>query len=250
MSEITDIEVLVVDDEDVVLGALARILSASGVAHRTTQSAEDALDEILRQPPDMLLADIKLPGKSGLDLVRICAERFPAIVSVCMTGYANAEHVLLSLESGAVDFVPKPFTVEEIVGTLTRAARLTGKRAQAKVPDNYYLLDGHSWLRPEDDGTVTLGLMPDYMSTLAPVVSIDVPAPNTMMRQGGVLTSITTDAGYVHRVWSAAGGRVEQANQRLASEPGLAVWSPFKEGWIASVMPTSLDDEIARLQHA
>ena len=247
MSDITDREVLVVDDEEVVLGAVSRILTASGIPFRSAQSAEEALLKIDQGRPALLLADIKLPGMSGLDLVRICADRFPTMVAVCMTGYANAEHVLLSLESGAIDFVPKPFTVDELLSTLMRAGGLVGRTVESAPPAGCHLLDGHSWMRPEDDGTLTLGVMKEFANTVGPIQRVEVPAPNTMLRQGGVLTRVMSEDGGIHRVWSAAGGRVEQANMRLEAEPRWVVDAPYGDGWVASVMPTSLDEEIARL---
>jgi DNA-binding response OmpR family regulator len=248
VSDGIDSEVLVVDDEDIVVGAIGRILSAHGVKFRVAQSAEEAEELVEQSAPDILLADIKLPGRSGLDLVRIVGERFPAVVSVCMTGYANAEHVLLSLEAGAVDFVPKPFTVDEVLAALTRVNTLVGGRRETTAPTGCHFLDGHSWLRPEEDRTVTLGIMQAYVDTLEPIESIELPAPNTMLRQGGVLVRIKTGPERIHRVWSAAGGRVEQSNLRLEREPGRVAEDPHGEGWIVSVMPTSLDEEIARLK--
>lgn len=242
-------EVLVVDDEDVVLGAVRRILSAHSIEHRVAGSAEQALEKINEREPDILLADIKLPGQSGLELVRKCSSRFPSLVSVCMTGYANAEHVLLCLESGAADFLPKPFTVEEALSTLTRAGRLVGGEAVADdVPAECFMLDGHTWARREDDGTVTLGLVGTFLRTVGPIESLDIPIPNTMLRQGCDLTRVTATDGHVHRAWCAIGGRVEQSNGRLESEPALVSADPYGEGWIACVMPTSIEEEIARLE--
>jgi CheY-like chemotaxis protein/glycine cleavage system H lipoate-binding protein len=240
-------EVLIVDDEDVVLGAVQRILSAHSVRHRVARSAEEALGKIADKAPELLLADIKLPGQSGLELVRQCSSRFPSVVSVCMTGYANAEHVLLCLESGAVDFLPKPFTVEEVLSTLTRASRLVGSDSGFDVPAEDFVLDGHTWARREDDGTVTLGLVEAFLETVGPIKSVEVPAPNTMLRQGGELTRVLADDGYVHRAWCAMGGRIEQSNGRLESEPTLVSADPYGNGWIACVMPTSFEEEVARL---
>ncbi len=246
-------DVLVVDDEDVVLGAVRRILSAHSVEHWVVHSAEEALVEIARKAPKILLADIKLPGQSGIDLVAACRERFPEVVSVCMTGYANAEHVLLCLESGAVDFLPKPFTVEEMLSTLVRASRLVGSKVaseDSEVPKGYLVLDGHTWARREDDGTVTLGLVETFLETVGPIKSVEVPAPNTMLRQGGELTRVLANDGHEHRAWCAMGGRIQQSNGRLENEPTLVSADPYEKGWIACVMPTSIDEEVARLQEA
>jgi CheY-like chemotaxis protein len=240
-------DVLVVDDEDVVLSAVSRILSAHSVNHRVARSAEEALVLTSDTSPEILLADIKLPGKSGLELVKICTERFPSIVAVCMTGYANAEHVLLSLESGAVDFLPKPFTVEEVMSTLTRASNVVRLGTHPKLPEGYFFLNGHTWARTEEDGTVTLGLTELFLWTVGSVESVEVPAPNTMLRQGGVLTRVTAKNGQVHRAWCAVGGRVEHSNLTLEVDSDLVSREPYEAGWIATVMPTSIEEEVARL---
>jgi glycine cleavage system H lipoate-binding protein len=68
-----------------------------------------------------------------------------------------------------------------------------------------------------------------------------------MLRQGGELTRVLADDGYVHRAWCAMGGRIEQSNGRLESEPTLVSADPYGNGWIACVMPTSFEEEVARL---
>ncbi len=242
-------DILVVDDEDVVLSAIGRILSAHALHYRMAGSAEEAVRQIQSRTPEILLADIKLPGASGIELVSLCREQYSSMVSVCMTGYANTEHVLLSLESGAADFLPKPFTVDELISTITRARQLVGRAAGSRAPSGLFLLDGHSWGRVEEDGTLTLGLTDIFLRTIGPVEAVEVPASNTMLRQGGVLTHVKERGGTVYRAWCAFGGRVEQSNARLNADVGAVSSEPYGGGWIARVIPTSVEEEKARLEN-
>lgn len=85
-------------------------------------TGEDALARIQRSAPDILLLDHKLPGISGLDVLDQVARAHPDMLTIMITAYASIETAVTATKRGAYDFLAKPFTPEELKGTLRKAA--------------------------------------------------------------------------------------------------------------------------------
>ena len=73
------------------------------------------------EAPDIVLIDLQLPMLSGMDLLEIIRIEFPLIVAIAMTGYTTEENASAALEHGAVTFLPKPFTFEELLSAVEHA---------------------------------------------------------------------------------------------------------------------------------
>ncbi|MCX6549585.1 MAG: ATP-binding protein [Acidobacteria bacterium] len=129
------LRVLVVDDETGMRLAVARVLNTYTVrlndpdervfnfAVETAESGEDALGRLATSVPDLLLLDMKLPGMSGLDVLREMRERRHDVLTVMITAYATLETAIEATKSGAHDFLPKPFTPEDLRVAVRRAVR-------------------------------------------------------------------------------------------------------------------------------
>ncbi len=112
--------VLVVDDDPDICDVLERFLSALGCRVETATDGEEALEALLREPPDLLLLDLELPGLSGLELLgRLKAEDL-AVTVITMSGHPVAERHLgpKSVEMGASDFIMKPLDLDQLEDTL------------------------------------------------------------------------------------------------------------------------------------
>ena len=118
---------LVVDDEEVVLLSCLRIFSERGYAVTTTTSPREALALVGVARYDVILTDWKMPDVNGVDLVEILDKRAPESAIVMITGYPSADTATEVMKRGAMDFVAKPFTPEEIAakvdGALQRKSR-------------------------------------------------------------------------------------------------------------------------------
>jgi two-component system NtrC family response regulator len=101
--------VLVVDDEELYRRALERILARVGHTVLTARDATDALAIVSGQHVDLVLADIKMPGINGLELVRQIHEFAPDLPCIVVTGYGSAEHSVEALRAGAFWYLEKPF---------------------------------------------------------------------------------------------------------------------------------------------
>jgi signal transduction histidine kinase len=129
------LRLLVVDDEPGMRLAVARVLNTYTVrtgdagdqtlnfAVETAESGEDALDAMARSAPDLMLLDMKLPGMSGLDVLKEVRERRYDTLIVMITAYATLETAIEATKRGAHDFLPKPFTPEDLRVAVRRAVR-------------------------------------------------------------------------------------------------------------------------------
>jgi FixJ family two-component response regulator len=101
--------VAVVDDDDLVRDALRRLLKASGLGAVTFESAEDLLSSGRLREIACLIADVRMPGMSGLELqARLKAERYP-IPIIFITAHGDAKMRIQAMRDGAVEFLTKPF---------------------------------------------------------------------------------------------------------------------------------------------
>jgi signal transduction histidine kinase/DNA-binding response OmpR family regulator len=113
--------ILIADDEPDVLDLCQRILATEGYRVDTAQSGHEALERIRRQPFDLLLTDIKMPGMNGLETAQAVKEIDPGIICVIMTGYSTMDTAIEALKLGVDDFVLKPFAPEDLSMSITKA---------------------------------------------------------------------------------------------------------------------------------
>jgi len=117
------VEVLLVDDDEVSLRALASIVHELGHPCRTASDAEGALAEFERCPAGIVLSDWNLPGMSGLELCQALKQRNPHVYVVLVTAHDKVS-LLDGVQGGVDDFLRKPVDVDELVLRLTAAERL------------------------------------------------------------------------------------------------------------------------------
>jgi signal transduction histidine kinase len=129
-------KILITDDERHVLEATMRRLRNRGYDVTGVESSKEALEMIAGEPYDLLLLDIKMPDISGLELLRQARGINPEIMAIIVTGYGSVENAIEAMELGALDFVRKPVSIEELTvaieGALTRG-RLQKENARLKA---------------------------------------------------------------------------------------------------------------------
>jgi DNA-binding response OmpR family regulator len=116
--------ILVVDDEVAVNNNIRKILAKNTYQVDQATSKADALAKIQTRPYALVLLDLKIPGVNGLELLAAIRERQPAAKVIIVTGYASIETAVAGARMGAVDYLPKPFTPEEVRNATENALRL------------------------------------------------------------------------------------------------------------------------------
>jgi two-component system response regulator HydG len=113
--------ILVVDDSPDTLELIQRNLASQGYSVQNAPGAADALALIDAKAVDLVVTDVRMPGLSGIDLIREVRLRHPGIELVVITGYATIEGAVEALQLGAWDYLAKPFTDEELFQAVRRA---------------------------------------------------------------------------------------------------------------------------------
>lgn len=125
--------VLVVDDEDALRTVLSHVLRKDGHDVVTAADVPEALARIAEgPPPDLLISDLRMPGGSGVDVVRALKATAPDAVALLLTAYASAETAVQATRLGAVDYLTKPFNVDDLRARVTQL--LAGRRVEAPAP--------------------------------------------------------------------------------------------------------------------
>lgn len=106
--------ILIVDDDYDLLEVLQRNLSAMNYHSYKAQSVTDAIDILLNSKIDLLITDLQMPGINGMELVKYVAEHKPGIPVLVITGYPSVDGAVDAMQSGAVDYLVKPFTKDEL----------------------------------------------------------------------------------------------------------------------------------------
>jgi ATP-dependent Lon protease len=120
--------ILVVDDEPVVLRCCQRILEDQGHTVHLVGSADEAITVMEDEPFEILLVDIKMPIRDGIDLVREIKGKWPQTSVVVMTGYATPGTIRKSRSVKADRFISKPFTPDELLEILQTIISKGGRR--------------------------------------------------------------------------------------------------------------------------
>jgi two-component system, NtrC family, response regulator PilR len=109
-----DVNLLIVDDEASLRDFLSIVFEEEGWTVETAASLGEAHAAIQRQEPDVVLCDLMLPDGSGIDLVRDVKAQSPSIVFVMITAHTSTRSAVEALKAGAVDYIAKPFDIEEL----------------------------------------------------------------------------------------------------------------------------------------
>ncbi len=110
---------LVVDDDRAILTLTGTIALAEGFDVATTVSGEDAMRQLRQRPVDLVLLDLRMPGVTGLDVLRAIREVSPRCKVVLMTGYATIDSAVEAVKLGATDYLTKPFDLQRLRKLLT-----------------------------------------------------------------------------------------------------------------------------------
>ncbi len=113
--------ILIIDDEESILDGCRQALEKSGYTVITTSNGPDGIRLSRAEKPNLAFVDLKMPSCSGMDIIELLSKEMPDIVLIVITGYASIVSAVEAMKKGAYDYLPKPFTPDQIRAVTKRA---------------------------------------------------------------------------------------------------------------------------------
>jgi len=123
-------DILIVDDEASICEILREKLKGAGYRCRTASSADEAQALVEKRAPEAVLCDVRMPGRSGVDLLGWLVERDFDAVTVMVTAVGDLSTAVDCLKAGALDYITKPFNLDQVVLSVERALEIRGLRIE------------------------------------------------------------------------------------------------------------------------
>lgn len=248
-------KILLIDDEQVILDAVSKIASLERWEVDTSKSVEDALNKLSEKKYELILCDIMMPDKDGFQLLETVLSRQINIPVIMITGYSTVENAVKSLYNGAIDFLPKPFTYEEISSSICRGleyGKIQKKIAKSRkngkddsiifvgCPAKYNRLSYMSWVDIENEGSAKIGVTNLFLVTIEDITKINLLETDNLLIQGNSCATFETEDNLVHNCLAPLGGRIIERNEKIISDPSLLQKDPFFEGWLYRIIPSDI----------
>ena len=151
--------ILVIDDEEVIRDSCSQVLIKEGYQTETAGDGETGLQKIREVKPDLVLVDLKMPGVCGMEVLKKIRDIDPDIIAVVITGFATIDSAVDSMKEGAYDFLPKPFTPDELRLIIKRGLEkrklaleaATLREEKKRMEENFITMVSHELRTPLAD---------------------------------------------------------------------------------------------------
>lgn len=127
------LNVWLVDDDASIRWVLERALRQGGMSPTAFEHADTVLAALRRNRPDVLITDIRMPGRSGLELLTEIRDSQPELPVIVMTAHSDLDSAVAAYQGGAFEYLPKPFDIDQAVDLVRRAAHQKGKGEEVVV---------------------------------------------------------------------------------------------------------------------
>ncbi len=254
--------ILVIDDEQVIIDAVIKICSLDNYTVDAALNVKTAIEKISKIFYSIIICDIMMPDGDGFQILDELNKRKIDSTVIMMTGYSTVENAVNSLYKGAIDFIPKPFTVDELLNSVYRANKYQMIKERQKKPTTqkfndellyvscpvrYLRLGYATWMFQEREGSVLIGVCDLFLKTIESVKEIEFMSSEEELIQGISCATIKSQDDRLHKLLSPVSGRIVEINEELRKNISLIEKDPFFEGWIYRAIPTDLDYESKHL---
>ena len=127
--------VWVIDDDRSIRWVLERALEQAGMTTMTFDNGDAMLQRLSREQPDVIISDIRMPGIDGIALLERVHHDLPKLPVIIMTAHSDLESAVSSYQSGAFDYLPKPFDVDDAMAMVRRAVTHAREQKSDHVPE-------------------------------------------------------------------------------------------------------------------
>jgi len=261
--------ILCVDDEAVILDSFRKILVLDGYSVDTVEAGKEALGLIQNHSYDFLFTDLKMPEMDGVEVTKSVKHLRPDIDVVIITGYATVETAVECMKFGAMDYVQKPFTEDELLAFTKKAlikrkdrikkllkpkVHIThaGVTAKSKTPEflipgGVFISEGHCWANINEDGTVKIGIDDFAKKLIGKIDAIEFPNQGKNVSKGQPLFSIKQGTRSI-TFHSPVSGKVKEINEPVNRDLESFEFSSYEGNWICEIDAAELDSEIKQLK--
>ena len=182
-------DILIIDDEEVILDAVKKIGKMEGFTVEAALNPLLALDMLEKENYKLILCDIMMPEMDGFQIIDELYKRKLNIPVIMITGYSTVENAVKSLYKGAIDFIPKPFTFDELMSSISRGFKYLELQKQIEgtqyntsrdsiiyvpCPPKYMKLGFTSWMLLEQEGIAVMGATDLFLRTVDTITNIEL----------------------------------------------------------------------------
>ena len=261
--------ILAVDDESIILDSFRKILVVAGYSIDTVEKGREALGLILKRDYDFVFTDLKMPEMDGLEVTKAVKHLRPDIDVIVITGYASIETAVETMKYGAMDYVQKPFTEDELieffnkslikrkdrieremrptVRLITPSTKESGSQHEFNVPAGIFISRNHTWVNVEMNGIARVGIDDFVRKIIKTIDKVELPKLNKEVKKGELLFSIKHNSNTIDIV-SPISGKVTLVNTEHVEHPDLIALSPFELSWMCCIDPSNLAEELRSLK--
>lgn len=255
-------DILIIDDEPVVIDSVKKILSAENYTVDTAHDSNDGLKKIEASHYQLIICDIMMPGIDGFQFLEILKEKNINTPVIMTTGYATAGQAVKSLYAGAIDFLPKPFTADELLSSAKRGIRYNAIQNKMRnhspnsykdsmlyvpCPATYYRFGYCCWAKTEHDGTIRTGIFDLFLQTIETIEQIIPAKRDETIIQGLSFLQIKTKDQLIHNVLAPVSGRIVERNDALLNNNNIIQKDPYFKGWIYLIIPSDIEFDMKNL---
>jgi CheY-like chemotaxis protein/glycine cleavage system H lipoate-binding protein len=262
-------KIICVDDEEVILDSFRKILVIDGYSVDTVTNGKEALGLVQSHHYDFLFTDLKMPEMDGVEVTKAVKHLRPDIDVVIITGYATVETAVETMKYGALDYVQKPFTDDELLAFVKKALIKRKDRIQKQlrpkvhithladtkgsmmlefaIPGGVFISPGHCWVSMEQDGNARVGIDDFAKKLIGKIDSIEFPNLGMVVKAGQPL--FTIKQGNKSLTFnSPISGKIIKISKPLQYDVEQLNVTPYDSNWICIVDADDLDTELKNLK--
>jgi CheY-like chemotaxis protein len=258
-------KILCVDDEEVILGSFRKILVLDGYSIDTVETGQEALGLIQKRHYDFVFTDLKMPLMDGVEVTKSVKHLRPDIDVIIITGYASVETAVETMKYGAMDYVQKPFTEDELLAFVKKILIKRQDKIQKQlkpnvhithlpashdfikgefsIPGGVFIAKNHTWFSINQEGITKIGIDDFAKKLIGKIDSIELPNLGMKIKAGQPLFTVKQGGRNV-TFKSPITGKVSQVNTVLLRNLVALEMTPYERNWICALDTDKIDDEI------
>jgi len=262
-------KILCVDDENVILDSFRKILVLDGYSIDTVNSGPEAINLIKSHHYDFVFTDLKMPEMDGVEVTKSVKFLRPDIDVIIITGYATVETAVDCMKLGALDYVQKPFTEDELLEFTKKSLVKRQDRIQKQlkprvhithltenekinigefaIPGGVFISEGHCWAGISQEGAVRIGIDDFAKKLIGKIDDIEFPNLGMAIVKGQPLFSIKQGNKRI-QFSSPVSGQVAKVNLDLGDNLDALDYSTYEKNWVCVIDADKLDTELAQLK--